>query len=1041
MSRKKQVSKYDYTKFQTIQNANQEFAQSIEQKRGQLLYNEKRKNNEYNQPKSENQYKPSDQASSYQDDPGYDVSNKCFDLSHMYDYTNAQPIKDANITYEEQVNQQRGIPTSNARQQETENHLQTEKYSTPYRDDRSLICDKDDISEPQSNFKYDYTNAQPIRDANITYEEQVNRQRGIPTYHSNCNTGAYSFEIVENFYNTENSHIPLEMQKLLSAIRFSGESKGPMNENDLPEVFKNRFSDIQKKYTSINYNGLSSSEIQKLINDCTKDMNNLVRGLQEEPVFVSPLNRYRAPGVTISNKGIDRSTLYSDKLFEKNGLPVKGSDLTDNEIHQLLCNRGLYSSKNVRYKFGKQTQKFVGLVASYMYNSSAPNTEFGQGLRKIQEIITPVTFVVTDAVLMSAHKTMEKGMAHRINNIAQKYQVFGEVTKLPNGKLTNEFIAIPNARMSKHEIQCIREEILKKMNPSNFKGISTNGEVALSQTYAFLRKNKNNLTMNEKGAVLIMAEIAKYERYGDMIKRKRSRFRRSMHTKLFRYLQQDATGHGIIFTMTLYARTYQTIKIGICAVSRVASAATKASLIAYKLAKKVSIALLRTKLGEMIEATKIGSQVIDGAKKVSHGATKASAKARNATSRLADLRNQVRATIHDPFKIRSMKNKLVDRFWNTRIGKFFSPINWVKGLITKLLSMVISFISTLISIIMIIIGVLLTVIIVFIVVFSVFTWIFTIFDLDSSRRDIIKSSLNYVQELTKKDDEKLNDLNRRYRNVTIAFEDEKNSSVYEEKENQTIKPVVETTNSAEMLSMAQVYFDFDFESQSKKKREDYLEKLYNNSHITTIVETPYYITNDKGETKIGGYDAVVKSKTYYFDYIFNTKLSNSGSVGIISGNDITEQVWNYLRTAGVAPEQAAGIMGNMYAESGFDPSIVEHGNGIGFGLCQWSYGRRDALEAFAASQGKDPGDLQVQLDYLMTELNPGHFNSYYTGMDNYTMFMNATTPEDATYYFMWGWERPAEWAGNASLEKRQIAAKTYYDTYKDRELVTEKPKK
>ena len=612
--------------------------------------------------------------------------------------------------------------------------------------------------------------------------------------------------------------------------------------------------------------------------------------------------------------------------------------------------------------------------------------------------------------------------------------------ELPNGHLTNEFIANSKARMSKYEIECIREEILKKMKPSDFKGISSDGATAIHQTRAFLSKNSGKLTMSEIGAAKMFVEIAKYERYGAMIKVRRQKFRRSMRMKMFRYLQQDATGHGMVFTITLYTRSTQAIKAGLRTVSKIAFATVRTGLLAFKLAKKASIALLKTKVGKMIEATKTGEKVVNGARNVSRSAAKASKKARNFTNRLDNLRNRIRAAIHDPFKLRSAKNNLVNKFWNTRVGKFFSPVPWLKELMTRLLSVLITFASTFISVIMIAIGVLLALIILFIVIFSVFTWIFTIFDLDSSRRDVVKSSLNYVKELTEDDDKKLNDLNKKYRNITISFEDKKNSSIYEKKENQTIKPVVETTNSAEMLSMAQVYFDFDFESQPKKKREDYLKKLYNNSHITTIVESPYYVTNSKGETEIGGYDATVKSITYYFDYIFDSKLSNSGSIGVIAGNDITEKVWNYLRTAGVEPEQAAGIMGNMYAESGFDPSIVEHGNGIGFGLCQWSYGRRKALENFAASQGKKPGDLQVQLDYLMTELTPSHFNSYYTGMDNYTMFMNATTPEDAAYYFMWGWERPAEWAGNASLEKRQLAAKTYYDTYKDKELVTEDKK-
>lgn len=108
-------------------------------------------------------------------------------------------------------------------------------------------------------------------------------------------------------------------------------------------------------------------------------------------------------------------------------------------------------------------------------------------------------------------------------------------------------------------------------------------------------------------------------------------------------------------------------------------------------------------------------------------------------------------------------------------------------------------------------------------------------------------------------------------------------------------------------------------------------------------------------------------------------------------------------------------------------------------MCQWSYGRRTALENYAKSKGKSPGDLEIQLEFLLTELGPGNFNSYHTGENNYNGFMNASDPETAAYYFMWGWERPAVWAGNSSIGMRQTAARTYYDTYKDREIITEEP--
>jgi hypothetical protein len=99
-----------------------------------------------------------------------------------------------------------------------------------------------------------------------------------------------------------------------------------------------------------------------------------------------------------------------------------------------------------------------------------------------------------------------------------------------------------------------------------------------------------------------------------------------------------------------------------------------------------------------------------------------------------------------------------------------------------------------------------------------------------------------------------------------------------------------------------------------------------------------------------------------------TPDANTGTV-VIVGGDNPEKVWNFLRAKGLTSEQAAGVMGNIQAESGFNPGIVEGGSGIGFGIAQWSFGRRTALEAAAREKSVDVADLGFQLEYLYQELN------------------------------------------------------------------------
>ena len=77
------------------------------------------------------------------------------------------------------------------------------------------------------------------------------------------------------------------------------------------------------------------------------------------------------------------------------------------------------------------------------------------------------------------------------------------------------------------------------------------------------------------------------------------------------------------------------------------------------------------------------------------------------------------------------------------------------------------------------------------------------------------------------------------------------------------------------------------------------------------------------------------------------------------------EIYEYLISKGFTPESACGILGNIEQESGFLTSAT---NGTHFGLCQWGGERFAALSNLADSRGKKWTDLQVQLDFLWSEL-------------------------------------------------------------------------
>lgn len=110
----------------------------------------------------------------------------------------------------------------------------------------------------------------------------------------------------------------------------------------------------------------------------------------------------------------------------------------------------------------------------------------------------------------------------------------------------------------------------------------------------------------------------------------------------------------------------------------------------------------------------------------------------------------------------------------------------------------------------------------------------------------------------------------------------------------------------------------------------------------------------------------------------------------------TERVlWDKLQAAGLTPAGAAGLMGNLQAESGLSPTNLQNGyekklglsdadytaavdcgiytgfvtDGAGYGLAQWTYpSRKAALLAYAMARGRSVGDLDIQVGYLLQEL-------------------------------------------------------------------------
>ena len=161
-----------------------------------------------------------------------------------------------------------------------------------------------------------------------------------------------------------------------------------------------------------------------------------------------------------------------------------------------------------------------------------------------------------------------------------------------------------------------------------------------------------------------------------------------------------------------------------------------------------------------------------------------------------------------------------------------------------------------------------------------------------------------------------------------------------------------------------------------------------------------------------------------------------------------ERIWSFLKAQGLTDAGAAGLMGNLYAESGLRPNNLQNSyegklgmadaeytervdsgsytnfahDCAGYGLAQWTYHTRKAnLHKFAKDAGKSIGDLEMQLGFLMQELS----TSYKTVL---ATLKTATSVRAASDAVLLQFERPAD-QSEAVKAKRAGYGQKYFDKY------------
>ena len=162
--------------------------------------------------------------------------------------------------------------------------------------------------------------------------------------------------------------------------------------------------------------------------------------------------------------------------------------------------------------------------------------------------------------------------------------------------------------------------------------------------------------------------------------------------------------------------------------------------------------------------------------------------------------------------------------------------------------------------------------------------------------------------------------------------------------------------------------------------------------------------------------------------------------------EIEKKIWDFLKKQGYTDAGVAGIMGNLYAESALSPTNLEDyyenklkmndveytlavdngtytnfvNDSAGYGLAQWTYwSRKQGLLNYAKQKGTSIADLNMQLEYLIKELN---------GYSRVSILKTTSSILEASNFMLLDFERPADQSSSVQ-QRRASYGQRYYDAY------------
>lgn len=555
-----------------------------------------------------------------------------------------------------------------------------------------------------------------------------------------------------------------------------------------------------------------------------------------------------------------RTSFDIDELGEKrDALQEKA---INDAMQYTMVNFARYQTNSITKILSSQ-KRVIQNGKDFLWRTSGGQTSTGRGIKETEENVMPFIQMAVD----TTKRTLATSIAGNMH-MDKDFQKACEILKAQLGEEKTLFSVDTSRAMTTDDFKKLQKGLQKYLKDKNIGIFSSKPKVLEFEINRAIKSGR--LTIKEGQAAKVLNR-----RLGEIrgLSGKSNLFHllRFGRRKLHKYGRQESTLNAMFMTGALLRHTKNVIQNILTIAQNVKFLVKNAAKLVSLAAAKASIKLSKTKL-----AKKVKEKLPDSVKKKHAERKKKKRERREKKARRKKIRREYKDFIDKvidkvPHPARFVKNKIQHAkasviSFLTRgkynplrlLGKAFNAANRIKNMIIMAVSLVV------------------LVYFIILIILLFLTSVGAKYSVESNSDKINEFCLKKIETLYKEQQKSLASYNENgaYRHVKIKKVDKKSNSMYNDDLGFT-----ETTNTAEMMAMAQVYFDFDLDDASEEDIGAYLSGLYSGSHTMDIKEKDHY-TNDKDGKKVLDYtDAEITVTTYYFDDLFDCVLGSSGMYG------------------------------------------------------------------------------------------------------------------------------------------------------------------